>query len=192
MPAVSSSEGIRSSDPAAIRFSGSISSVLRASGGLIVILPADGIDLGCGVDLFSSPHLRLQGHGLCVMRDRGPRLHRLGPPHVHKRDEPHARHCLHDVDGRDRGPFRHQNFNWLGTMWRGNIRFRPPMLCAVGFLSMFIIGGLTVFLRRDPGRYLYHNTYFVIGHFHFMMVGGALFGMFAGDPTTGSPKCSGA
>lgn len=74
-----------------------------------------------------------------------------------------------------------KTFNWLGTMWRGSIRFHPPMLCAVGFISMFIIGGLTgIFSAVTPVHTQLHNTYFVIGHFHFMMVGGALFGMFAG------------
>ena len=74
-----------------------------------------------------------------------------------------------------------KTFNWLGTMWRGSIRFDTPMLCAVGFLSMFIIGGLTgIFCAITPIDIYIHNTYFVIGHFHFMMVGGALFGLFAG------------
>ena len=73
-----------------------------------------------------------------------------------------------------------KTFNWLGTMWRGNIRFKPPMLCAAGFISMFIIGGLTgIFCAVTPVDIYIHNTYFVIGHFHFMMVGGALFGIFA-------------
>jgi len=73
-----------------------------------------------------------------------------------------------------------KTFNWLGTMWRGSIRFKAPMLCAVGFISMFIIGGLTgIFCAVTPVDIYIHNTYFVIGHFHFMMVGGALFGMFA-------------
>lgn len=74
-----------------------------------------------------------------------------------------------------------KTFNWLGTMWRGSIRLHAPMLCAACFISMFIIGGLTgIFLAVTPVDIYVHNTYFVIGHFHFMMVGGALFGIFAG------------
>lgn len=74
-----------------------------------------------------------------------------------------------------------KTFNWLGTMWRGSIRFTTAMLCVVGFVSMFIIGGLTgIFLAVTPVDIFVHNTYFVIGHFHFMMVGGAFFGIFAG------------
>ncbi len=73
-----------------------------------------------------------------------------------------------------------KTFNWLGTMWRGSIRFYAPMLCAAGFISMFIIGGLTgIFCAVTPVDVYIHNTYFIIGHFHFMMVGGALFGIFA-------------
>ena len=74
-----------------------------------------------------------------------------------------------------------KTFNWLGTRWRGSIRFSAAMFCAAGFISMFIIGGLTgVFSAVTPVDVYIHNTYFVIGHFHFMMVGGALFGLLAG------------
>ena len=72
-----------------------------------------------------------------------------------------------------------KTFNWLGTMWRCSIRFNAPMWCGVGFVATFIIGGLTgIFLASTPVDIYVHNTYFVVGHFHFMMVGGALFGIF--------------
>jgi cytochrome c oxidase subunit I len=72
-------------------------------------------------------------------------------------------------------------FNWLGTLWRGSIRFESPMLCVFAFLLLFLVGGLTgIFLAVMPINIHVHNTYFVVGHLHFIMAGGALFGILAG------------
>jgi len=72
-------------------------------------------------------------------------------------------------------------FNWLATMYGGRISFASPMLFVVGFLSMFLIGGLTgIMLAAAPWNFQLTDSYFVVGHFHFVLIGGTLFGTFAG------------
>jgi cytochrome c oxidase subunit 1 len=71
--------------------------------------------------------------------------------------------------------------NWVATTWRGNLIFDTPMLFALGFIALFLIGGLTgLYLAAFPLDWQVHNTYFVVAHFHYTLVGGAMFGVFAG------------
>ncbi len=72
-------------------------------------------------------------------------------------------------------------FNWLFTMYRGRIRVRAPMLWAIGFIPNFAIGGASgVMLAVAPADYQYHNSYFLIAHFHQVLIGGVVYGMMSG------------
>jgi cytochrome o ubiquinol oxidase subunit I len=72
-------------------------------------------------------------------------------------------------------------YNWLFTMYAGRVRFETPMLWSIGFMVTFIIGGLTgVLLAVPPADFLLHNSLFLIAHFHNVIIGGVLFGAFAG------------
>jgi len=71
-------------------------------------------------------------------------------------------------------------FNWVATMWRGAMTFETPMLFALGFVVMFTIGGFSgVMLALAPVDFQYHDTYFVVAHFHYVLVPGAIFGIIA-------------
>jgi cytochrome c oxidase subunit I len=72
-------------------------------------------------------------------------------------------------------------FNWLGTLWKGDVHLDTPMLHALSFVSMFIIGGLSgIFMASTPVDIYIHDTYFIVAHIHYVLFGGSLFGIFAG------------
>ena len=71
-------------------------------------------------------------------------------------------------------------FNWVATMFRGSITFETPMLFSIAFVALFTIGGFSgLMLAIVPADFQYHDTYFVVAHFHYVLVPGALFGIIA-------------
>jgi len=74
-----------------------------------------------------------------------------------------------------------KTFNWIGTIWGGRLQFNGVMLNCVAFVSMFIIGGLSgIFMAAVPVDIYIHDTYFIVAHFHYVLFGSTLFGVFAG------------
>jgi cytochrome o ubiquinol oxidase subunit 1 len=72
-------------------------------------------------------------------------------------------------------------YNWLFTMYGGKVRFEPPMLWSIGFMVTFVIGGMTgVLMAVPPADFVLHNSLFLVAHFHNVIIGGVLFGLFAG------------
>ena len=72
-------------------------------------------------------------------------------------------------------------FNWMGTLWKGSIEFSPAMLFALGFITLFIIGGLSgVSHAVSPSDFQQQDTYYIVAHIHYVLFGGSVFGIFAG------------
>jgi cytochrome c oxidase subunit 1 len=72
-------------------------------------------------------------------------------------------------------------FNWIATLWRGTIEYRTSLLFAVGFIGTFLMGGITgIFVAIFPVDWQLHDTYFVVAHFHYVLMGGAVFAVFSG------------
>jgi cytochrome c oxidase subunit 1 len=71
-------------------------------------------------------------------------------------------------------------FNWLATLWKGKLRFEPPMLFALGFVAMFLIGGIDGVWMASPAMdFAIHDTYWVVAHIHYVLFGGTVFGIMA-------------
>ena len=71
-------------------------------------------------------------------------------------------------------------FNWVSTMWKGSMTFETPMLFALGFVVLFTIGGFSgLMMSITPVDFQYHDTYFIVAHFHYVLVSGSVFSIFA-------------
>ena len=105
----------------------------------------------------------------------------LWPPHVYNVDEPLLTQSFMTLTMTISIPSTVFFFNWLGTIWRGSIRFDSPMLFSLGVVFVFGLGGLTGLYLGTVTTDLYlHDTYFVVGHFHYTMAASVLLGGFAG------------
>jgi cytochrome c oxidase subunit I len=72
-------------------------------------------------------------------------------------------------------------FNWIGTMFKGSVSLKTPMLFAIGFISMFIIGGVSgVMHGSPPADLIQHDTYFIVAHIHYVLIGGSIMALFSG------------
>ena len=148
----------------------------------ILILPVFGM-ISEVIPVFSRKVLF--GYEFMAAATDGDRLYqpgRLGPSHVLRRHEPHAGSLFRRGQPAGLDSHRDQVFQLAGhDVRRPDLRFASPMLFAFGFLSMFFIGGLTgIMLAAAPFDFQLSDSYFVVGHFHWVLIGGTLFGTFAG------------
>ena len=125
--------------------------------------------------------LRLPDDGVLADGDRGARLHRVGPPHVRLGHVPWLRVPMMITTMLIAVPTGIKIFSWLATLWRGVIQLTTPMLFALGFITMFTLGGISgIMLAVIPVDIHVSDTYFVVAHIHYVLFGGSVFTIFAG------------
>ncbi len=145
----------------------------------IMILPSFGI-ISAILPAFSGKAVRLSLYGVRNMQYRASFFPCVGTPHVHDRYARVCRTVLYVLHHVDCGTDRSKVFNWVATMWRGALTFETPMLFAIAFIVLFTIGGFSgLMLAIVPADFQYHDTYFVVAHFHYVLVSGAVFSIMA-------------
>ena len=103
------------------------------------------------------------------------RIYGMGAPYVYNRSWPIANAIFAVATMAIAVPTGIKIFNWLFTMWGGSIKFTTPMLYAIAFIPSFVMGGVTgVMQAAAPADYQYHDSYFIVAHFHYVIVGGVV------------------
>jgi cytochrome c oxidase subunit 1 len=146
-----------------------------------MILPGFGMVSHIVATFSQQARVRLPRHGL---RHGGHRLHRLrrvGAPHVHRGHGINLRAYFVAATMIIAVPTGVKIFSWIATMWGGSIEFKVPMLWAIGFIFLFTVGGVTGVVLANAGMdYTFHDTYYVVAHFHYVLSLGAIYSIFAG------------
>ena len=146
----------------------------------VLVLPAFGIHVRGHSGVFTQSDLRLSGDGGGVGWHRVHQHERLGAPHVHDRHEL-GRNTFFVLSTMVIAvPTGIKIFNWLATMWGGKIQFTTPMLFCTAFLFQFLVAGLTgMMMAVAPFDWQLSGSYFLVAHFHYVIVGAILFCLFA-------------
>ena len=115
-------------------------------------------------------------------------LRAVGAPHVHRRPGQLCRCCWsRPPASRWRSRAAVQVFAWIATFWQGRVRLNAPTLFLLGFLFIFVLGGLTgVMVAVLPFDWQVHDTYFIVAHLHYVLIGGMVFPLFAGAVLLGA------
>ena len=146
----------------------------------IAILPGMGIVSHLIANFSRKPVFGYRRDGLGFDRDRVSRAAGLGTSHVRERSESVVGDYVLFSDDGDRRASAVKTFNWIATAWGGSLRLTTAMLFSLGFVSIFVTGGLSgIFLAQPEIDSYFHDTYFVVAHFHLIMGIAALFGIFA-------------
>jgi cytochrome c oxidase subunit I len=154
----------------------------------IMVLPAMGVISEMVSVFLAQAGLRLPLSSLFQHGHRGARLPGLGPSPVRQHQSVYAGLVFSFLSYFVAIPSAIKVFNWTATLYKGSISFATPMLYAFGFIGLFTIGGLTGLFVASLGFDVHvTDTYFVVAHFHYIMVGGTIMAFWAGC-ITGGPR----
>ncbi len=147
----------------------------------ILLFPTAGIMSHVLPTLRAQAGLRISRAGLFLLGDCGFVGRGLGASHVHLGHAGPRAALFHVFDDADLGAAGILFFCWMGTIWKGSLSFETPMLFALGYIVLFGIGGLTGLVLADAvADQQYHNSFFLVAHFHYALFGGPIMGVIAG------------